>query len=109
MLGLLPGTFLRLTPHELMLLARYAGRQKEQQEYQLAWQTAYLLSALSGKTVTPDQLLGKADQAVEDKVVAVLREQYKREGKDPADADKLLASPSRKLEHLMGGEAWPST
>jgi len=58
---------------------------------------------VTGKKHTPAQLLGKVEAPVEDKLVAVMRAQYLREGRDPAEAEKFRTSPTQVLERLMGG------
>ena len=71
----------------------------------LAWQTALLLQCWGAK-VTMNELLGRHEPSVEEKVEQLLRAQYKEAGKDPNLVPHL--GPTEKLDRLMRGE-WPQS
>jgi hypothetical protein len=89
-----------------VLLTEGWRRAEERALERLAWSTACLMNAWGAK-VTVNDLLGRVELSVEEKMEAVLRAQYEREGKDPRTIPHV--GPSEKLERLMGGGAWPQS
>lgn len=104
-LRLTPEAFWRLTPHELLLMCEGLKEEREYRQYREAWVTAYVVTALGAKDITPEKLLGKAEtMSTEDKIRALLKAQAVAEGKDPSTIDDTAPlSPATQLEALMGG------
>ena len=89
-----------------MLLTEGHRRADERQVERLAWAVACLMN-VQGAKVTVNELLGRVEPTVEEKMEAVMRAQYEAEGKDPNAVPHI--GPSEKLERLMSGGTWPTS